>query len=294
MDSPPSTQIVVKRPGALHSGGHSACLVQIYPTGEGIGGRHTLGVDPLLLGRDAKCQIQVKDDSASRFHATLSLQNGLYQIADQRSTNGTYVNDEKIVMHVLRDGDYIRVGRHIFRFLTGGNVEALYHEEIARLVITDALTGLPNRRALIDFLGRELARASRHGSPMSLVMFDIDHFKAINDRLGHLAGDCILRDLAARLRGAIRAEDVLARYGGEEFALALPDCGSDEAARIAERLRVLVSGEPFAYGDQRVRVTISLGVATAAHGELPPPSLILRADRNLYRAKQEGRDRYVA
>src|SRR5262249_54156004 len=155
----------------------------------------------------------------------------------------------------LQDGDCIRVGRHLFRFLTGASVETQYHEEIARLATTDALTGLPNRRALIDFLSQELARAARHSRPMSLVMLDIDHFKAANDCRGHLAGDFALRELADTLRGAVGSDDLLTRYGGGTFALALPDCDGDNAASRADRLRLLVRSTSFSFGNQSFSLT---------------------------------------
>src|SRR2546421_13129235 len=117
-------------------------------------------------------------------------------------------------MYKLKDGDYLRVGNWIFRYLTGGNVEAEYHEEIYRLAIIDALTGIHNKRYLSEFLDREVARSIRHGRPLAVVLFDIDHFKTINDTMGHLGGDFLLRELVARLKGKVRREDLFARYGG--------------------------------------------------------------------------------
>src|SRR5438552_8298891 len=122
----------------------------------------------------------------------------------------------------LKDGDYLRVGNCICRFLAGGNVEAQYHEEIYRLTIIDALTEIPNKRFFLEFLDRELARTVRYHRPLSLILFDIDKFKVINDQLGHLAGDFTLREMASSLKAAIRKEELFARYGGEEFAVVLP------------------------------------------------------------------------
>lgn len=287
IDACPSTEIVGNRAAG------TACLLQIYPPGNRVGTRYPLEEEPLLLGRDERCHIHVNDDSASRFHATLSLEDGSYHIADQRSTNGTYVNDHRVSVHALKDGDRIGVGRHIFRFLMGANVEVLYQEAIAQLAMSDALTGLPNRRALVRFLTRELARAARHSRPMSVVILEVDDFQALHARLGQLGGDSILRQLAQRLREAVATDHLLARYSGGAFALALPDCNVENAAHLAERLRLLVNSAPFSFGDESFALTVSLGGATAKRGEVPPPSLILRTDRNLCRAKDEGKNSYI-
>jgi diguanylate cyclase (GGDEF)-like protein len=247
----------------------------------------------LLLGRDERCHIHVYDDAASRFHATLSLEeDGTYRIADQRSTNGTYVNDDRVSVHPLKDGDRIGVGRHIFRFLMGTNVEMLYQEAIAQLAMSDALTGLPNRRALVSFLSQELARCARHSRPMSLVLFEVDGFEALHARVGLLGADSVLRQLAERLQEAVTNDHLLARYSAGTFALALPDCTVEDASHLAERLRLLVNSVPFSFGNESFALTLSLGGATARQGEVPPPSLIMRADRYLRRAKEEGRDSY--
>jgi diguanylate cyclase (GGDEF)-like protein len=179
------------------------------------------------------------------------------------------------------------VGRHLFRFLSDSNIDTVYQEEIARLVTTDALTGLANRRALVDFLGRELARAARYSRPLSLVMLDIDHFGVLIDQRGRLAGDFALRELATRFRTTVQAEELMVRYAGERFALALPDCGAAQASQAAERLRLLAESEAFTFAQESFALSVSLGVATAARGELPPPSLIMRADRSLCRAKRD-------
>ena len=175
----------------------TACLVFIYPTGSNVGTRYTLGDRPVVIGRDDDCDIRINDDSVSRRHACVQPGADGYDVVDLQSTNGTYVNDARILHPALKDGDYLRIGNGIFRFLTGGNVEAEYHEEIYRLTIVDALTEIHNKRYFMEFLGRALSCSCRYRRPLSLVMFDIDHFKAINDELGHLGGDSTLRELAA-------------------------------------------------------------------------------------------------
>ncbi len=271
-----------------------ACLVQIYPTGPGMGVRVPIDAKGLLLGRDRDCDIFLSDPSVSRKHAAIQSGSDGHHVTDLASTNGTYVNDARAATARLRDGNYLRIGNYIFRYLAGGNVEAAYHEEIYRLAIVDGLTGVPNKRYLLEFLDRELARSARHARPLALILFDVDRFKAINDRFGHLGGDHALRDLAQAVRTAVRKEELFARYGGEEFAVVLPETAQAGAADVAERIRLLVELRGFAYEGEALRMTISLGVAaTAGDASLTPNDLIRKADRNLYLAKSEGRNRVV-
>src|ERR1700686_4263134 len=200
-----------------------ACVVHIYPTGPGMGTRYPLTETPLVIGRGSDCDIRINDHSVSRRHARLQPGAEGHYAVDLQSTNGTFVNDVPASMCKLKDGDYLRVGNCIYRFLGGGNVEAEYHEEIYRLTIIDALTDIHNKRYFLEFLDRELARSSRYDRPLSLVMIDIDKFRAINEDLGHLGGDFTLRELAARIKGNVRKEELYARYGGEEFAVVLPE-----------------------------------------------------------------------
>jgi diguanylate cyclase (GGDEF)-like protein len=279
----------------LPSGNRNACLVQIYPAATTMGIRHTLGKAPVVIGRDADCEICINDNSVSRRHARLHLGSDGFYAVDLNSTNGTFVNDVPATSTRLKDGDYLRAGNCIFRFLAGGNVEADYHEVIYRLTIIDALTEIHNKRYLLEFLERELVRAARHQRPVALVMFDIDHFKAINDRLGHLAGDCTLRELAARVKSNVRLDELFARYGGEEFAVVLPETTREGAVHVAERLRLAVEQKPFQFEAETFPVTISLGVATSAGSEgMTVADLIQAADARLYQAKSEGRNRVVS
>jgi two-component system, cell cycle response regulator len=161
------------------------------------------------------------------------------------------------------------------------------HNEIKRLATTDGLTGLSNRRVFEATITREVARAARSGEPLSLVMVDVDHFKRINDALGHQVGDEVLRHLGKVLRTSCREMDLAARYGGEEFVLLLPGCDAEMAALIAEQVRVnVVCGAPVA-------CTVSAGVAVMPHHALSVRDLVASADAALYRAKRGGRDRVV-
>jgi diguanylate cyclase (GGDEF)-like protein len=294
MESVSETWVTVPE-RVLSVAGREACLVHIYPTGPGMGARYPLGDVPVVIGRGNESDIRINDHSVSRRHARIQPGADGYYAIDLQSTNGTFVNDTPASMYKLRDGDYLRVGNCIHRFLAGGNVEADYHEEIYRLTIIDALTGTHNKRYLLEFLDRELARSERYGRPLAVLLFDIDHFKAINDRLGHLGGDFMLRELAGRVRDGIRKEELFARYGGEEFAVVLPETEREGAIHIAERIRGLVEAAPFAYEDRSYALTISIGVATTTGEEaLTPGELLRRADERLYQAKRDGRNRVAA
>ncbi|MGE3806256.1 MAG: diguanylate cyclase [Gemmataceae bacterium] len=286
---------LVTMPSRPVAANRSACLVQIYPTGPGMGCRHPLGNEPLVLGRDDDCDLRIDDPSVSRRHARL--QPGLdgYYAIDLKSTNGTYVNDRPATMHKLKDGDYVRVGNRIFRYLSGDNIETEYHEEIYRLTIIDGLTGIYNKRYLLEHLERELARSARHTRPLSLVVFDIDHFKEINDRFGHLAGDHVLREVTFCLKTVVRKEELFARFGGDEFMLILPETLQVGAVEVAERLRQLTENHPFECEGKPTSITISVGVYTTdGNHSFTADEMVRRADQLLYQAKNEGRNRVVA
>ena len=165
---------------------------------------------------------------------------------------------------------------------------------LERLAITDELTGVANRRALMDTLARELSRARRHSTDFSFVMLDIDHFKRVNDDYGHQAGDHALRYVADALRESLRTHDFVGRYGGEEFGIMLPHTGREGALSVAERHRITIAQAPLVYDGKTIRLTASFGVATyptPRYGTIE--ALVAAADRALYRAKADGRNRVV-
>jgi diguanylate cyclase (GGDEF)-like protein len=162
-------------------------------------------------------------------------------------------------------------------------------DESKRLARVDELTGLPNRRAVLELAQRELERTRRSSEPLSLIMVDVDHFKAINDSLGHAAGDSLLVTMAQRLSGHLRVVDVCARFGGEEFLVLLPNTGIDRAAHVAEKLRAALD---VPANDSRIGYSASFGVATL-HTDVHLEALIARADAAMYRAKHAGRNRVV-
>ena len=282
-----------ERPVSLTN--RDACLVHIYPTGPGMGTRYPLTSSALVIGRENDCDIQIHDHSVSRRHARILTGADGHYAVDLQSTNGTFVNDVPASMRKLKDGDYLRVGNCIYRFLAGGNVEAEYHEEIYRLTIIDALTEIHNKRYLMEFLDRDLARSARYHRPLTLLLFDIDRFKAINDAHGHLGGDFTLRELAACVKSVVRKEELFARYGGEEFIVVLPESTLEAGLNVGERIRTMVEKHTFVFEAKTYHITISLGMAWTSGAEaLTPLELIRQADEKLYQAKRAGRNMIVA
>jgi diguanylate cyclase (GGDEF)-like protein len=177
------------------------------------------------------------------------------------------------------------------RELAGKNAELTrLYAELQKLAITDPLTGLYNRRGFFEKGDFELNRAKRYGHPLSAIMFDLDHFKNINDTYGHSVGDQVLKETAARLIPLVRNVDIFGRYGGEEFAILLPETKSDQVLLIAERLR-RAAGEPINTGETIVNITISLGVSVLKNTTPDVQDLLRCADQALYQAKESGRDR---
>lgn len=266
-----------------------SCLVTIY--GRDLGKQYTLGAET-TIGRGAENTIVLDMDNVSRQHARVLHRKDGYYIEDLNSTNGSYVNDIEIKYERLRNGDLIKIGGAILKFLQGGNIESLFHEEIYRMTIVDGLTQVHNKRYFMEFIDREMARCARYERPLSLLLFDIDHFKKINDVHGHLAGDFILKRLAEMVAKHIRKEEAFARYGGEEFAILMPETPGDRARIFGEKIRRMVESTPYEYEDRAIDVTVSIGIAEMGRHR-DPTSFIKAADENLYAAKGQGRNRVV-
>jgi len=278
MDAPPNPSGIV-----------SACLVVIR--GERLGTRVELTGAGLVIGRAPEADFQVAERSVSRAHCRIFTGSDGYRVKDLDSTNHTYLNDERIAEQILHDGDHLSVGQTIFKFISHTSIEARYHEELYQLATHDTLTKLNNRRQLLELLEKEMQRSSRNQRTFSLAFIDIDHFKPINDEIGHLAGDQVLKALAEILRSRVREGDVAARIGGEEFAILLPETDAKRAVKLAENLRLAVEQHTVVLPTRAVRITISVGVAEWTPAMKAPSDILAFADEQLYRAKSEGRNR---
>ncbi|MBK6518912.1 MAG: diguanylate cyclase [Polyangiaceae bacterium] len=250
----------------------------------------------VTLGRSPDCTAAFDDASLSREHAHVVRIGTEYVIKDKGSTNGTFVNDTRAQGAVsLRDGDRIQLGLHtLLRFTLVSEQEETSLRRVYDAAIKDGLTGVFNRKYLEERIITELAFGARHGTPLSVVIFDVDFFKRVNDTHGHLAGDMVLRVIANILQQGLRTEDVVARYGGEEFVLLLRGTPAPDAVAVADRLRQVVQSTPINTGAATISVTSSAGVACTS--ELPAPdraSLLGTADGRLYRAKEQGRNQVV-
>ncbi len=269
-----------------------SCLVQIH--GPELGKKYIIDCDELTIGRDVKNHIVVDLDNVSRRHARISTRQGKAFVVDLGSTNGTYLNDQEITEETtLRSGDFVKVGGSIFKFLSGGNIESLYYEEIYQLTIADGLTQINNKRFFLEFLEREMGRCHRYNRALSLLMFDVDHFKKINDVNGHLAGDYVLREIANLIKQRVRKEECFARYGGEEFCIVIPESGAENSRRFADRIRKLIEDHSFNFENKEIAVTISVGCADMTADMTEPQQFIKLAYENLYKAKNSGRNKVV-
>ena len=167
---------------------------------------------------------------------------------------------------------------------------AVSNRRLQEVALTDSLTGFPNRRYAIERMQQEWSVSSRTRRPLSGMVIDVDQFKSYNDTHGHAVGDAVLRQVAASIKGALRAQDIVARTGGDEFLVICPDTGLDAAVACAERVRFAVESTPLKTAGVTLNMSVSIGVATRDTVMTDPDALIKRADQALYRSKNAGRD----
>ncbi|MDB4993011.1 MAG: hypothetical protein JWM74_443 [Myxococcaceae bacterium] len=267
----------------------------IVLAGEQVGSMFRLEGET-LIGRTAQAKIRLNDDGISRKHARIVPRGTEVFIEDLKSANGTVVNDEVIEgERALQDGDKIRLGSTtILKFTYHDHLDESFQQQMYEAALRDGLTKAFNKKYFLDRLESEFAYARRHKSHLSLVMFDVDFFKKVNDNYGHLAGDYVLARLAKLTAAAVRTEDVFARYGGEEFGVICRAVELRKAGMFAERLRLLIESSSFEYEGQRVPVTVSIGVSATPEIDVETSTeLIGSADEALYEAKRSGRNRVI-
>lgn len=275
----------------------------VFLSGELIAVPIPLERPEVTLGRALEADVRVNDANVSRRHAMIQksfneeTQKTDYIVTDFGSRNGTFVNGERIgKQQVLQNGDKITIGDHILRFDLLDEIDREYQRQIHRLISHDDLTGLLSSRSFFSELRREAARATAEKRTFCVLMMDVDHFKNVNDRFGHLTGSKTLEEIGACIIEVLRSGDAASRFGGEEFSAFLLDADTTQAMVAAERIRQVIQERLFtvvrhAEPESTHKVTISIGISAFPHDSQDPIELVEMADSALYRAKREGRNR---
>ncbi len=286
--------VTAEKPTAptVPAGGSHACLTVL--TGTAAGQMFRIPEGNSVIGRASSSHLRIDEEGVSRNHARVRREGDHVAVDDLGSRNGTFVNGERVAgPRPLEEGDKIQVGPlTVLRFAHHDEIDERFHQRLVASALRDPLTRLFNKRYLLDRLDCELRFARRHVTSLSLLMLDLDRFKELNERHGHLAGDAVLAHLAGVLQKAVRNEDVVARFGGEELAVVLRSGGLDQATALGERLRRLAETTVTRYRGLELAVTVSVGVAgyPSTRAETVD-QLVEAADQALVRAKREGRNR---
>lgn len=267
----------------------------IILAGQNVGEMYKLSGDQITMGRGASADVRLVDEGISRFHCRIRHDGSKLIVEDLNSRNGTFVNGDRVQAKALADGDKIQIGRTtVLKFTFHDQLEESFQRKLFDSALRDGLTRAYNKRYFLDRLQGEMRFALRHRSPLALLLFDLDHFKQVNDTHGHLAGDRVLAEFASYVLDSIRNEDVFARYGGEEFAILSRMVGAADAVRFAERLRFGLQKLAIDYNGVIIPVTTSIGVACVPDLVLESANdMVMAADRALYRAKAQGRNQVV-
>jgi two-component system cell cycle response regulator len=264
-----------------------------FLSGPLLGKLYALKDGSIIIGRGEDADIKIDDQRVSRRHLKLVVEGEKASIEDLGSTNGTFVNGKRISKKVLSPDDKVQLSpSSIFKFSLTDEDERFAIDELYELGVLDPLTNLYNKRFFLERIKEEFSISKRKAIPLSLIMIDIDFFKKINDKYGHLAGDATLIRLANIISSVTRGEDIAARYGGEEFVLILRHTDEKGAHSLAERLRNKVESTPIRLEGDVIKVTTSIGVASLPNETLKTPEdLIKAADTALYHSKRSGRNR---
>jgi diguanylate cyclase (GGDEF)-like protein len=275
------------------AGGKRDRAYLVVLAGASVGEMYKLEAEKTIIGRGQKAQIRLFDDGISREHAQILIEGEKIYLQDLGSTNGTFCNGLKVDRRELVDGDKILVGSTtILKFTYHDNLDEMFQKQMYESALRDGLTKAFNKKYFTDRLESEFTFATRHESPLALVLFDIDFFKKVNDTHGHQAGDFVLSEISTLLSASLRAEDVFARYGGEEFAVICRGSDSAQAQVVGERLRKAVEAHRFVYDGTHIPVTISVGVAVLPNPAVKDANDIVGfADQALYKSKHGGRNR---
>ncbi len=271
------------------------CLVLLVGPSNQIGRQWPIEKTDFVIGRSAGSNIHIDDKSVSKSHAKLTLKAGEVSIIDLESTNKTVVNGQQVAAlepMILKNNDQIKMGNVIFKFLERGNIETVSVAQTYDRGQIDALTGIFNRGALNAMGAENFSRARMLGTNYSILVFDIDFFKKVNDTYGHAAGDYVLKELSKVIReGLIRGNDVFGRYGGEEFCLLVMGSETNTVLQIGERLRKTIEEHKFEFEGTVMPITISVGISAIKDADLAWNDIFARADKALYASKEAGRNK---
>lgn len=288
-----ASETTLKKHISSSEGTAPVLVVLIGPTG--YQGKQWTIQHGSVIGRAVESAVFVDDRSLSRSHARIDIQGSDVSIVDLGSTNKTLVNGQMLpalASCTLKNNDQVKTGNVIFKYLEKGSIEAVANQALFEKASRDALTGAYSKGSLLERGPEAIKRSEVLSEPLSLIVFDIDHFKKINDTFGHPGGDLVLKDLGrVVMQKLIRSNDFFARYGGEEFVLILAGTTLKVAQEIAERIRMTVQDTNFVFDGRKISVTISLGVAAKTGAEETWEQLFNRADGALYHSKQNGRNR---
>ena len=268
-----------------------ACLLVVG--GDLNGAIFNLMQGETVAGRNPDCQVPLDFQGISRKHFTITVdEQGQALLQDLGSANGTYLNNQKVDgSAVLKRGDIIKIGAVALKYLPKGDTERLTYDKLHEEANTDGLTKVYNKRYFNEALENEVKKSKVTGKPLTLIIFDLDHFKKLNDNYGHDAGDFVLKEKSRLIKEqGIRQGDIVARYGGEEFCILLPNTNLKQGFEIAERLRKLIESHEFIYDGKRLPVTASIGVADYRQGVNTGTDLFKRADSSVYKSKEGGRN----
>lgn len=271
-------------------------LVLLMGPAHMIGKQWPLIKAEMVVGRVVESHIFVDDRSMSKRHGRVVMrENNEVFFEDLNSTNGTEINSAIIPagqMFRLKNNDQIKLGNVIFKFLEKGNIETVSSKDTYDRTQIDPLTQIYNKGALMSTGEEVFKRAKLTETPLTVIVFDLDHFKKINDTYGHAAGDYVLREVASLVHNRlIRQGDFFARFGGEEFCLMLVGGPLQRGVEVAERIRITIEKNDFVFSGQKIAVTLSAGVATLEADMNSWQELFEKADQAAYISKKNGRNR---
>ncbi len=285
-----TSTFVQSRPGpeVLAEDQQQPLLVVMH--GSLLGMTYAIRDEVIAIGRTATLDIPIDDENVSRRHAEITFDGSSVKIKDLDSTNGTFVNSQRITDTILHDGDLILIGRVLFKFIRSSSIENRFFDQMYALATTDFLTGIFNRQHIISRLESEFARSRRYNRPLSILLYDIDHFKHVNDSFGHLAGDQLLMESSRLIGKSVRSQDYYGRFGGDEFMIICPETDLNNTVLLAQRLVQVLAKWSYSYQSRKLDFNISIGLAALSDEMRSAVDLIAKADTLMYRSKQRGRN----